>query len=163
MDKLTYTPRSYSSRGPRTGWSPTEFQRGAITAAFFTTHPLPTSGEFDMDWNDWNNMGLPDRERFIAACTAFENKFEILLSIACEDDGNDMEKAGRDYHYTSAGHGCGFWDGDWKTYGEVLTRHAKAMPLPEVHADLDCDHYRETGEGCRKCEGCEDGPRFYVG
>lgn len=161
MDQYTYIERTFDRRAAG-GWSPSDFTRGAIIAAFFTTHPLPTCGNFEMDWSHWNAMNIEDRAKFVTACEAFETKYEKLLERACAHTENDMEHAGRDYHFTSAGHGSGFWDGDWKACGDLLTRATKATPLPELYAELDCSHYHETGEGCRECEGCEAGPTFHL-
>lgn len=37
-------------------------------------------------------------------------------------------QAGHDFWLTQNGHGAGFWDGDWPTYGEQLTKLAKCYP-----------------------------------
>lgn len=39
-----------------------------------------------------------------------------------------VSQAGHDFWLTSQGHGCGFWDGDWKEYaGECLTNASKGI------------------------------------
>lgn len=117
-------------------WSPSDFQHGAITAAFFTCDPNMSGGEYCLDWDEtWNVLAPADRHRFIAACRRFERRYGRILSRICELTGNDMEHAGRDYYYSSAGHGCGFWDGDWKRFGDALSAACKRMPLPEIYAD----------------------------
>jgi len=44
----------------------------------------------------------------------------------------DPEDLGHDLYLTSAGHGCGFWDGDWKHHGEevveTLNKESKRVP-----------------------------------
>ena len=147
-----------------------DFTRGAIEAAFFTADPLPTSGEFYCDMSaTFGKLSSADQAQLVDRCREFQAKHRRLLLIACERTGNDMATAGADYHYTSAGHGCGYWDGDWecsegrvRDFGDLLTAAAEAMPLPEVQADLDCEHYHETGEGCGECEACEAGPAYYL-
>jgi hypothetical protein len=34
----------------------------------------------------------------------------------------DATQLGRDIYYTSAGHGCGFWDGCWGEVGDALDK-----------------------------------------
>lgn len=167
MAKYNYVTRYFDWRDVGTGWQPDDFTRGAITAAFFTANPLPESGEYVIDWDlTWNLLSGEEQGRFIAACQAFQAKFPKLLAKACEATGNDLEHAGRDYHYTSQGHGVGFWDGDWKAngrdYGDLLTKACKRLKLPEIHGELECEHFRETGEGCRKCDGCEAGATYWL-
>jgi len=168
MTDYRYEARSYDHRPDRDrSWQPTDFQRGAIEAAFFTADPFPYSGEYCLDWDaTWNTLPPEDRKRFIAACEAFETKFGKLLELAVKrSPGRDIEAAGRDYHYTSQGHGVGFWEpGRWEAKaGALLDQACKAHRLPEVHADLDCDHFREVGgEGCGECDGCATGPTYYV-
>lgn len=40
----------------------------------------------------------------------------------------DSTKAGHDFWLTQNGHGAGFWDGDYPTYGETFTKLAKCYP-----------------------------------
>lgn len=42
--------------------------------------------------------------------------------------GGRVSQAGQDFWLTSNGHGSGFWDGDWPTYGDLLSRLAKKYP-----------------------------------
>ena len=42
-------------------------------------------------------------------------------------------QAGHDFWLTQNGHGAGFWDGDWPTYGEQLTKLAKYYPEINLH------------------------------
>jgi hypothetical protein len=55
---------------------------------------------------------------------------------------NDTEDfatvAGRDFWYTRQGHGCGFWDGDWREpYASRLTEAAKAFGAVTVYLGDD--------------------------
>lgn len=169
--KVTY--EIVTEESPRTGWTPDEFTRGAIEAAFFTCDPFISSGEYEMDWSNWNDRLSPaDRARFVQACQAFQDRYPALLARACEATGNDLQHAGRDYHYSSAGHGCGFWDGDWKgtvtlagqthDWGDLLDQACKRHPLPELHADVDCEGYRQGRGACNDCDGCEAGAQYYL-
>lgn len=51
-----------------------------------------------------------------------------------EEIHRDMTDLGHDFWLTSAGHGAGFWDGDWPTYGDRLTELSKCYPFE--HIDL---------------------------
>jgi len=44
---------------------------------------------------------------------------------------HNATQAGHDFWLTQNGHGAGFWDGDWPTYGDQFTKLAKCYP--EVH------------------------------
>ncbi len=136
-----------------------EFTQGAIQAAFFTCDPFVSSGEYVLDpTTTWDLLSAEDQHRFVDACAHFqtvalEGRLDRIRAIT----ENSPEKAGRDYHYTSQGHGCGFWDGDWgERLGDVLTSLAKRHKLPELHADIDCERHHETGEACGDCEECEN-------
>lgn len=142
-----------------------DFARGAIEAAFFTSDPLPQSGEFHLDWFEtFQKLHAEDQERFLMACAAFEFKYGKLLERACAGTGRDMASAGRDYHYTSAGHGVGYWETDrWGAFSELLDEACKSQPLPEIYAELDCNTFRECGEGCGDCNACNAGPSYHLG
>ena len=40
----------------------------------------------------------------------------------------DAVQAGHDFWLTQNGHGAGFWDGDYPTYGDTFTKLAKCYP-----------------------------------
>jgi hypothetical protein len=40
----------------------------------------------------------------------------------------DAGSAGHDFWLTQNGHGTGFWDGDWPTYGDQFTKLSKCYP-----------------------------------
>jgi len=44
----------------------------------------------------------------------------------CNNGSCPYAMAGHDFWLTSAGHGAGFWDGDWPKYGDTLTKKSKA-------------------------------------
>jgi hypothetical protein len=46
----------------------------------------------------------------------------------CHSETTPAHMAGHDFWLTSNGHGAGFWDGDWPTYGEQLTKLSKCYP-----------------------------------
>lgn len=166
-----YIMRHYDRRNTPSAWLPSEFQIGAIEAAFFTCDPFIGSGEYDLDWNaTWNTLHPCARAQFVEACGAVERArlksgraLGDILSAICDRVGRDMQAMGRDWYYTSQGHGVGLWEMNrWRIYADMLTAQCKARPLPEIHADVDCDHFRETGDACRECEGCQSGATYSV-
>lgn len=82
-----------------------EFLRGYIDTALFTTDPNP-SGRADELW-----PSLPDWfiDKSKADCARFTTLHATLLAKA----GND-EQNGADFWYTRNGHGVGFWDRDYE-------------------------------------------------
>lgn len=61
-------------------------------------------------------------------------------NTATPHNGDLAKQAGHDFWLTSAGHGAGFWDGQWLKYGDMFTKLAKCYP---------CEHicFSETGDG----------------
>lgn len=59
-------------------------------------------------------------------CTAF------ALAAAPYLYGEDSGRVAHDFWLTRNGHGAGFWDGDYPTHGEVLTRLAKAAGSRDI-------------------------------
>lgn len=58
-------------------------------------------------------------ERAAEICRAFMAQPGVAEMIAHADAGPDL-------YLTCAGHGAGFWDGDWEPHGDALTEAAKA-------------------------------------
>ncbi len=78
-----------------------------IAAAMFTTDPDLGSGEYAAHTDGVQ----PDfRVMAVKMVLDFETAFEADIEELCQED---LEHIGRDIWYTSAGHGIGFWDGDW--------------------------------------------------
>lgn len=59
---------------------------------------------------------------------AFSFWCRMWYYIDNEHGAMTAKRAGHDFWLTSQGHGAGFWDGDWKTYGEMLTKLSKCYP-----------------------------------
>ena len=86
--------------------APDEMVHGYMLAVMFTQMPedqLP-SGEFDGDPNDLAH-GLWIRGRKV--CDAFVLRMSERAVLVCTEDDR-WEECGRDFWYTSQGHGCGF-------------------------------------------------------
>jgi len=60
-----------------------------------------------------------------------------LIERAMYSTGQDYEQLGHDLWLTSAGHGAGFWDGDWDPYGDELTDAAKEFGEKWVYVGDD--------------------------
>lgn len=44
----------------------------------------------------------------------------------------DIQSLGHDFWFSSQGHGCGFDDGDWETYGELFDALAQKYPVMDL-------------------------------
>jgi len=89
-----------------------------------------------------NIAGQPAQEyaeRYKEACAAICAKAESILAELDlnqyprrqgEDSLSDV--FGGDLYLTAAGHGAGFWDGDWGEAGDALTELANAMPCGDL-------------------------------
>ena len=83
-----------------------------------------------MYWADCGDSEQPpndaelseDAEKDIDAdCWSFYRRTYFYF----EEENKSAKDAGHDFYLTRQGHGAGFWDGDWPTYGDMLTRIAK--------------------------------------
>lgn len=74
-------------------------------AVVFGESELPDDAEFSQE-----AMGeiIHDCARFLSGWTDVARK--------------DVTRFGADFYFTAAGHGCGFWDGDWPENGQALTK-----------------------------------------
>ena len=104
-----------------------DFMSGYIDAMLFSTNddnevPLDTnydSGDFSpemmervrADCLEFLNDPMGGRLIAVAERLDAEGKFGHRPGSA---DDTVANHAGRDFWYTREGHGCGFWDGDWR-------------------------------------------------
>jgi hypothetical protein len=100
------------------------FTQGYIEAAFFTSTGTPDdAGLQDADLSD---LAPEAWQCMVSDCANFQLVWRAVLDEACEVDGYDLTRAGRDFWYTRNGHGAGFWDGDLPdALGEALTLACK--------------------------------------
>lgn len=116
------------------------FTQGYIEELFFTEHsPTYSFGDIEADPEAWQqaieecrsegsipaDATLADMSpeallKCIDECRAFQQDNAELLKQACERDGYDMERAGRDYWFTRNSYGTGFWDRDLGDVGDQL-------------------------------------------
>jgi hypothetical protein len=80
-------------------------------------------------------------ERMIADCARFQELYGALLVDEERVRGLDHaaeDIAGHDFWLTRAGHGAGFWDGDWREEtGEILTRASKSFGEVDLYVGDD--------------------------
>lgn len=78
-------------------------------------------GNYTID--DISKAGI---EIFKAHCVSFYSRCYYYLE--CEEGNKTPSDLGHDFFLTSARHGAGFWDGDWITYGDLLTKLSECYP-----------------------------------
>ncbi len=120
------------------------FTRAYIAAALWST--LDTSGDDDggndghLDANhNADDFDGDSRERIDLECYDFcrANAADIRTYDGTDHDGDGcFGMAGHDFWLTRAGHGCGFWDGDWQHGPDHrLTAASEAAGNREIYAD----------------------------
>lgn len=57
------------------------------------------------------------------------------LAWICNEPDSTWKQAGHDFWLTQNRHGAGFWDGDWPTYGDTLTKLSHCYPELYLSAD----------------------------
>lgn len=84
------------------------FTRAYFEAALWASNDeSDDSGGEPLDKNyDISDIAPETRDRMIADCADFQERFAELI-------GSKTERAGHDFWLTRNGHGAGFWDGDW--------------------------------------------------
>lgn len=110
-----------------------KFLEAYIAAALWSTTDgsTPDGGDF-LDSNYGPDDLAPETlEKMKADCTKFQ------AENAQDIEGRD-EQAGHDLWLTRCGHGCGFWDGDWrKEAGDRLTQACKKHPEVNLYVGDD--------------------------
>jgi hypothetical protein len=80
-------------------------------------------------------------ERIKADCVRFQELYGHLIvaeNLRRRSEGSVESSAGHDFWLTRAGHGAGFWDGDWdKGVGEILTRASKSFGEVDLYVGDD--------------------------
>lgn len=74
-----------------------------------------------------------------------EEDCKLFLKYAEKLIKKDVAQAGCDFWLTRNRHGVGFWDGDWKTYGKLLTNWSHKFPelniIENERGDLEFFEY----------------------
>jgi hypothetical protein len=112
--------------------------RGFVDAMLWASNDesTPEGGE-PMDRNYGRGDTAPATLRRIAGFIAnFHAAVDVHFCTAppTHDDGSTLgsEQGGHDLFLTAAGHGVGFWDGDWGDDGDTLTEIVKAIGGSEI-------------------------------
>lgn len=82
-----------------------------------TDQPVPGTPLYDLFLRD-----------SVIDCLSFYSRIGCFL-----DGENEVARAGHDFWLTRNGHGAGFWDGDWPTYGEMFTKIAQGYGEVDSH------------------------------
>lgn len=120
-----------------------EFLQGFLAAAFWSS---TIDGDGYMEGqqvpldDEYEPSQLTERAKTILTAHAmsfwsrmwFYLDHEIEPKASCNGD-HSPSKAGHDFWLTSAGHGAGFWDGDWPKYGDMLTKLSKCYPCEHIN------------------------------
>jgi hypothetical protein len=106
------------------------FTFGYITAAFFTL--TGDDGE-SMDHLGLHDLSAEALASMKADCDDFQQS-ELGRKVW---DRYDNFRMGVDFWFTRNGHGSGFWDGGYPTYGDALTAHATAYGSSDLYLGDD--------------------------
>lgn len=112
------------------------FQSAYVTAALWSST--------DAEGNPLDNGGyeLSDeaQEKLDADAKAFFDAYsQHFTTDNCKHRGcSPIEYAGHDFWLTRCGHGCGFWDGDWKEpAASLLTEAARKAGNADLYVGDD--------------------------
>ena len=132
---------AYLKAAPVEGWSGEldEFTEAYVRAALWST--TGDGGEALDDDYGAEHLAPETLERMKADCARFREVYGPLVIEANYDAGGEgsvESHAGHDFWLTRAGHGVGFWDGDWTAEaGEILTMAAKSFGDYELYVGDD--------------------------
>jgi hypothetical protein len=112
-----------TARPPKDVWRDLSLlERGFVEAMFFTSTG-PDDEVQDANVNELSDCSLA---KIKAICAAFEATNGYKSYVSDDEYQGDDETTGRDLWYTSQGHGCGFWDGDYTApHEDALAEAAK--------------------------------------
>jgi len=113
-----------------------EFTRAYMEAILFAEsddagNPL----EYNYDVTDFSAEAL---RRIKKDCDAFQQQVDFNDTRYTVDTAPVLVKAGHDFWFTRAGHGTGFWDGDWpEQIGEELTALSEKFGNVDIYVGDD--------------------------
>ncbi len=120
------------------------FTAAYIEAALWSTlDESDDSGGEPLDANYSGDDLAPETlASMVADCARFqeENTDDIWAEGACKfaSDYTPSERAGHDFWLNRNGHGCGFWDGDWKEpHASRLDAAARAFKQVDLYVGDD--------------------------
>ena len=110
-----------------------EFTQAYIDCALWSTNDESTPGggnPFDDNYDE-NDIDDDTFRTMITDCQQFQrqNAIDIIDENYLQESHHSIEEmAGHDFWLTRAGHGAGFWDGDWKdAAGQRLTKSSETF------------------------------------
>lgn len=125
-----------------------------FTQAYFKAALWSSTDDADVPMN--RLYGMDDlSEQFVVQSVADCKVFQATNHGLIDEDNcrsakyyNALVLAGHDFWLTRCGHGCGFWDGDWKAWdeekqawdktpGELLTQSAKRYRNVDLYVGDD--------------------------
>lgn len=112
------------------------FTRGYIESALWSSTDTSDDGvTVHLDESD-ADLAPQTLAAMVADCDRFRAENDI--DAACAAAECNDEQAGHDFWLTRAGHGAGFWDGDWpEPYASELDKASKAFGLFELYIGDD--------------------------
>ena len=118
-----------------------DFFNGFLEAAFWSTSPMMGEDEhsdypedYSLSQRGFSPSDLTEDSATILrahALSFYARCFYLIEADECNRGSGEYSnsaQAGHDFWLTSQGHGAGFWDGDWPTHGDSLTKFSKCYP-----------------------------------
>lgn len=107
------------------------FLKAALWASPYYAENEEDDLEFLEDAYSFSDINQQSADMIQALCVEFIEKAGV--DAICE---RNFAQAGHDFFLTIAGHGCGFWDGDWPVNGDNLTQLCSELVRHiEVYSD----------------------------
>lgn len=122
-----------------------EFTEAYLVAALWTgtdeTNPEQGGEPLDDNYNI-DDIEAETLAEMVEDCCKFQADNATLINddnVAVENSDHSVDaRAGHDFWLTRNGHGCGFWDGDWKEPAAAkLTDASKAFGEYDITASGD--------------------------
>ena len=115
-----------------------DFLQSYLAAALWSS--VSDDGDGITDEHEIEDIHENTLEYLTAVCVVFwiENSYYIEAEPnppTCSDGSSPAAMAGHDFWLTSAGHGAGFWDGDWPKYGDLLTKKCENSEISLIVGD----------------------------
>lgn len=128
-----------------------EFTRGYIECALWSSH-IEDAEDSTVEYMDekYTYQDIADEtcQQMLDDCAAFqfEMRERLAQEYANDERGSSNEGCtGHDFWLTRNGHGAGFWDGDWPTWGDVLSEACKKFGQFDLYVGDDGKIYGTKG------------------
>lgn len=124
------------------------FTQAYIEAALWSSSDTDDDGNERLLDSGEYELAPETKEAMEQDCKAFYEAWQHLFTEEnCSYGGCPVDEyAGHDFWLTRAGHGCGFWDGDWsEPYATQLTDACKAIGSRTLYIGDDLKIYQCNG------------------